>query len=251
MPLLETRDVTKSFGALTAVSQACLAVEAGKVHSIIGPNGAGKTTFFNLLAGVFPPTSGSIFFEGKDVSRLKLHERARIGIGRSYQVTSIFPELTVHENVRLAVQSRFPCGFSLFRAATSLREITDRADAILDEMGLAPFRDQVASTIPYGSQRSLDVAIALATDPKLLLLDEPTSGMSPEDTVNMMRLVERISEKYTIALIEHHMKVVMSISDTITVLSQGQIIAEGSPNEIQKNEDVRRAYLGGGKQIWT
>ena len=250
VPLLETQDLGKSFGALAAVVKANLSVEAGKVHSIIGPNGAGKTTLFNLLVGVFPPTSGKILFEGRDISSLKLHERARIGIGRSYQVTSIFPELSVHENVRLAVQSRGRYNFSLFRSAAHLSEFIDQADAILEEMGLLEFRDQVAATIPYGSQRSLDVAIALATDPKLLLLDEPTSGMSPDDTRKMIRLVERISQKYTIALIEHHMKVVMSISDTITVLSQGQILAEGPPAEIQRNEEVRRAYLGGGKSVW-
>ena len=249
MALLETQNVTKSFGALTAVSEANLQVEAGKVHSIIGPNGAGKTTLFNLLAGIFPPTSGTILFEGRDISALKLHERAKIGIGRSYQVTSIFPELTVHENVRLAVQSKALRRVSLFKPAERLKDIAEKADRILEEMGIADYRDQIASTIPYGSQRSLDVGIALATDPKLLLLDEPTSGMSPEDTVKMIGLVERISQNYTIALIEHHMKVVMSISDTITVLSQGMIIAEGSPEEIQRNEDVRRAYLGGGKQV--
>jgi branched-chain amino acid transport system ATP-binding protein len=247
--LLETQNVTKSFGALAAVSEANLQVEAGKVHSIIGPNGAGKTTLFNLLAGIFPPTSGIILFEGRDISALKLHERAKIGIGRSYQVTSIFPELTVHENVRLAVQSKALRRVSLFKPAERLKDIAEKADRILEEMGIADYRNQIASTIPYGSQRSLDVGIALATDPKLLLLDEPTSGMSPEDTVKMIGLVERISQNYTIALIEHHMKVVMSISDMITVLSQGKVIAEGSPAEIQINEDVRRAYLGGGKQL--
>ena len=248
MALLETQNVTKSFGAITAVSGVRLTVEAGKVHSIIGPNGAGKTTLFNLLAGVFHPTSGRILFDGQDISAMRMHERARIGIGRSYQVTSIFPELTVHENVRLAVQARNYQKVSLFRAASSLAEITEKADAVLMEMDLTKFRDQTASTIPYGNQRSLDVAIALATAPKLLLLDEPTSGMSPDGTLKIIHLVERISQKYTIVLIEHHMKVVMSISDTITVLSQGQIIAEGLPEDIKRNDDVRRAYLGGGKQ---
>lgn len=247
--MLETKNVTKSFGALAAVSDANLKIEAGKVHSIIGPNGAGKTTFFNLLSGVFLPTSGSILFEDQDISSLKLHERAKIGIGRSYQVTSIFPELTVHENVRLAVQSKTCRRISLFKPAGRLKNISEKADRILEEMGIADYRNQIASTIPYGIQRSLDVAIALATDPKLLLLDEPTSGMSPEDTVKMMGLVERISHNFTIALIEHHMKVVMSISDMITVLSQGSVIAEGSPAEIQQNEAVRRAYLGGGKKL--
>ena len=247
MPLLQTDRLTKSFGALMAVCEVNLTVTAGTVHAIIGPNGAGKTTLFNLLAGVFPPSEGEIVFDGSDISRLKVHQRSRIGIGRSYQVTSIFPELTVHENVRLAVQSRGQHNFSLFRRAIGLTDVAQQADAILSEMGLIDLRDQVASTIPYGSQRSLDVAIALATDPKLLLLDEPTSGMSPDDTLKMISLVERISKKYTIVLIEHHMNVVMSISDRITVLSQGRVIADDSPEEIRRNDEVKQAYLGGGK----
>jgi branched-chain amino acid transport system ATP-binding protein len=246
MTLLETKKVTKAYGALMAVSAVDFKIEPGKIHSIIGPNGAGKTTFFNLLAGVYPPTSGNILFEGRDISSLKLHRRSHLGISRSYQVTSIFPELTVRENVRLAVQSRSKHNLSFFRPAQSLPLLIDKADALLQEMGIYDLAEKTAGTIPYGSQRSLDVAIALATEPKLLLLDEPTSGMSPDDTIKMISLVERISERYTIALIEHHMSVVMSISDTITVLSQGVVIAEGSPEQIQRNEDVKRAYLGGG-----
>jgi len=245
MALLETKNVTKAYGALLAVSDVSFSINPGIIHSIIGPNGAGKTTFFNLLAGVYSPTSGDIVFEGKNISSMKVFKRARLGIGRSYQVTSIFPELTVRENVRVAVQAKGNHNFSLFRPAESLSECMDKTNAILEEMGLISLADQIASTIPYGSQRSLDVAIALATDPKLLLLDEPTSGMSPEDTVKMIDLIERISERYTITLIEHHMSVVMSISDKITVLSQGMVLAEGDPKEIQKNEDVKNAYLGG------
>ena len=247
MTLLETVKVTKAYGALVAVSKVSFKIEPGKIHSIIGPNGAGKTTFFNLLAGVYPPTSGQIVFEGQDISSLKMDRRSRLGIGRSYQVTSIFPELTVRENVRLAVQSRSKHNFSFFRHTESLPELIEKADVILEEMGIYGLADKTASTIPYGSQRSLDVAIALATEPKLLLLDEPTSGMSPDDTVKMISLIERISERYTITLIEHHMSVVMSISDTVTVLSQGMDIAEGTPEEIQRNDDVKQAYLGGGK----
>jgi ABC-type branched-subunit amino acid transport system ATPase component len=247
MTLLETKKATKAYGALIAVSKVDFQIEPGKIHSIIGPNGAGKTTFFNLLAGVYPPTSGQIIFEGQDISSLKMDRRSRLGIGRSYQVTSIFPELTVRENVRLAVQSRSHHNFSFFRHTHSLPELIEKADAILEQMGIHDLADKTASTIPYGSQRSLDVAIALATEPKLLLLDEPTSGMSPDDTVKMISLIERISERYTIALIEHHMSVVMSISDIVTVLSQGMVIAEGSPEDIQQNDDVKQAYLGGGK----
>ena len=246
MSLLETKKITKAYGALLAVSDVSFDIQPGKIHSIIGPNGAGKTTFFHLLAGVYPPTSGKIIFQGNDISSLKMHNRARLGISRSYQVTSIFPDLTVRENVRLAVQSKENRGLSFFRSAESLPGLIEKADAILAEMDIYDLADQTAGTIPYGSQRSLDVAIALATEPKLLLLDEPTSGMSPEDTVKMISLVERISERHTIALIEHHMSVVMSISDIVTVLSQGMIIAEGSPEEIQNNDEVKKAYLGGG-----
>ena len=247
MIVLETKKVTKAYGSLLAVSDVDCKIEAGKIHSIIGPNGAGKTTFFNLLAGSYPPTSGKIFFENQDITSLKMHKRSQLGISRSYQVTSIFPDLTVRENVRLAIQSRTHHNLSFFRLTENLTDIIERADAILEEMGLYSFAENIASTIPYGSQRSLDVAIAMATEPRLLLLDEPTSGMTPDDTVKMMNLVERISERFTIALIEHHMSVVMSISDVVTVLSQGKVLAEDSPDEIQRNENVKMAYLGGGK----
>jgi branched-chain amino acid transport system ATP-binding protein len=242
--LLETKAVTKAFGALIAVYELDLAVEKGMVHSIIGPNGAGKTTLFNMLAGVYPPTSGRILFQGKDITSLKVFERSRAGIGRSYQITSIFPDLTVRENVRLAAQSRGKNNFSFFRKATDLKDVEEKTTAILDRFELTEFQDQSAATIPYGSQRSLEVAIAVATEPLLLLLDEPTSGMSPEDTHKMIGLIKRLPEDYTTVLIEHHMNVVMSISDKITVLHQGKIIAEGSAEFVQKDKDVMRAYLG-------
>lgn len=242
--MLQTEKLCKSFGALSATQEVDLQVEKGSIHSIIGPNGAGKTTLFNLLAGVFPPTSGKVLFKNKDISRLSVHERCRLGIGRSFQVTSIFPELTVAENVRLACQAKSGLAKSLFKKAANNREMNDKADSILEFMGIVGLRDSLAGTIPYGSQRSLDVAIAIGTDPELLLLDEPTSGMSPDDTVRMIDLIDRLSEHYTIILIEHHMNVVMSISDTISVLQVGRLIAEGTPEEIQNNDDVKKAYLG-------
>lgn len=244
MPLLETKAVTKRFGALTAVDNVDLTVDKGTIHSIIGPNGAGKTTLFNMLAGVYPPTSGTVTFQERDITSLKVYERSHVGIGRSYQVTSIFPELTVRENVRLAVQSRGKNNFSMLQKASKLKEVEEKTTAILDEMGLREFEDQKAETIPHGSQRSLEVAIAHATEPILLLLDEPTSGMTPEDTHKMIDLIKKISKGYTTVLIEHHMTVVMSISDRITVLHQGRIIAEGPPESVQKNKEVMRAYLG-------
>lgn len=244
MPLLETKALTKTFGALIAVDNVDLTVEKGRIYSIIGPNGAGKTTLFNMLAGVYAPTSGTVTFQGKDITSLKVFERSHVGIGRSYQVTSIFSELTVRENVRLAVQSRGKNNFSMFRRFSELREVEEKTTAILSEMGLREIEGQKAGTIPHGSQRSLEVAIALATEPILLLLDEPTSGMTPEDTYKMIDLIKKISKGYTVVLIEHHMAVVMSISDTVTVLHQGKTIAEGPPEFVQKNKEVMQAYLG-------
>ena len=245
MTLLETKGLTKSVGALKAVSDVDLTVEKGVIHSIIGPNGAGKTTLFNLLSGVYQPTSGNIKFQGRDITSTKLYERSRIGVGRSFQITSIFPELTVRENVRLSVQSRGKKNFSMLRKASDMKEVEEKTTTILEEMGLREFDDQKAENIPYGSQRSLDVAIALAMEPILLLLDEPTSGMTPEDIYKMIALIKRISERYNIILIEHHMDVVMSISDKITVLHLGKIIAEGIPESVKGNEEVKRAYFGG------
>ena len=245
MVLLETRGLTKAFGALVAVNRVNLAVEEKITHSIIGPNGAGKTTLFNLLAGIYPPTSGSIKFQGADITPLEVFRRSHIGIGRSFQTTSIFPKLTVRENVRLAIQSRGKKNFRMLQKASDMKEVEDKTTAILEEVDLRGFEERTAGTIPYGTQRSLDMAIALATDPSLLLLDEPTSGMTPEDTLKVTTLIKRISERRTTVLIEHHMKVVMSISDKITVLHQGNIIAEGPPELIKGNEEVKRAYLGG------
>ena len=244
MALLETRGITKAFGALRAVDDVNLTVEEGTIHSIIGPNGAGKTTLFNMLAGVCPPTAGRVVYRGNDITSLKVYERSLIGIGRSFQITSIFPELTVRENVRLAVQSRGKQSFSMLRKASDLEEVEEKTTKILTEMRLDGFENQKAGTIPYGSQRSLEVAIAVATEPVLLLLDEPTSGMTPEDAQKMSDLIRRISEGYTTVLIEHHMSVVMSISDRVTVLHQGSVIAEGDPETVQRNDDVLKAYLG-------
>lgn len=242
--MLETVHLSKAFGALYATHEVDLHVRKGSIHAIIGPNGAGKTTLFNLLAGVFPPSSGKILFNGQDISKRTVAQRCRLGIGRSFQVTSIFPELSVAENVQLACQAKNGLRHALFRSAAHCRETIEQADAILDFMGILGMRDLPAGTIPYGSQRSLDVAIAIGTDPQLLLLDEPTSGMSPDDTVRMIDLIHRLAEKYTIVLIEHHMNVVMSISDTISVLQMGALIAQGTPEEIQQNEEVKKAYLG-------
>ncbi|NLA41971.1 MAG: ABC transporter ATP-binding protein [Smithella sp.] len=222
-----------------------MTVKEKTIHSIIGPNGAGKTTLFNLLSGVYIPTSGIIIFRGQDITSLKLFERSKVGLGRSYQITSIFPELTVRENIRLAAQSKGKRNFNILRKASNLKEVEKETDNILQEMKLNDLAKQKAGTIPYGRQRTLDVAIALATNPILLMLDEPTSGMTPEDTHKMIDLIKKIAENRTIILIEHHMNLVMAISDKISVLHYGKIISEGTPEFVQKDEQVQKAYLGG------
>lgn len=244
MNLMEAVGLTKDFGGLRAVTNVSLRMEEKTIHSIIGPNGAGKTTFFNMLAGVFPPSAGKIVFKGRDITRLKIHQRSLLGIGRSYQVTSIFPELTVRENVRLAVQSRCDGNFNLFRPASRMKDVEEKTSHILEEVGLSGIARSKASAVSYGFQRSLEIGIALATDPELLLLDEPTSGMPPDEAHRMMHLIRKVSAGLTVLLIEHHMAIVMSISDRITVLQQGAVIAEGSPTEIQADDRVKQAYLG-------
>lgn len=242
--ILKTKKLTKKFGAIVAVSELDLLVKEGEIHSIIGPNGAGKTTLFNMLAGSFFPTSGQIWFKGQEITNKKPYEVSHLGISRSYQVTNIFPALSIKENVRLSVQSRTKNNFSLFKKASSLNEVEEKTLAVLKDMGLADMINHKAAEVSYGVQRALEVAIAVATSPRLLLLDEPTSGMTPEDSFNIIDLIKKISKGLTIVLIEHRMNVVMSVSDVITVMDQGKIIAEGPPDDVRRNDKVVCAYLG-------
>ena len=244
MTILKTEKLTKKFGAISAVSDVDLVVKKGEIHSIIGPNGAGKTTLFNMLAGTFPSTSGRIWFEDQEITGKKPFEISHLGIARSYQVTNIFPVLSIKENVRLSAQSRTRHNFSFFRKAASLREVEEKTLAVLEEVGLTEIMNHKAAEVSYGVQRALEVAIALATSPRLLLLDEPTSGMPHEDSFKIMDLIKKIAQGLTIVLIEHRMHVVMSVSDVITVMAQGKVIAEGPPEEVRRNEEVIRAYLG-------
>ncbi len=244
MEILRTERLTKAFGALTAVNQVDLLVREGEIHSIIGPNGAGKTTLFNMLAGQLSPTSGKIWLKDQEITGWRPFQISHAGIGRSYQVTNIFPVLSIKENVRLGVQSRTKSNFSLFRKASSLKEVEEKTLQVLEEVGLTGIMNKKASEVSYGDQRALEIAIALATSPRLLLLDEPTSGMPHEDSFRIMDLIKRISKGLTIVLIEHRMHVVMTISGVITVMAQGKVIAEGPPAEVKKNEEVIRAYLG-------
>jgi branched-chain amino acid transport system ATP-binding protein len=246
MPLVRTEALTKSFGALTAVNAVTLEVEAGSLHSVIGPNGAGKTTFFNLLTGQHAPTSGRIIFDGRDVAGTPPHRIAHLGIARSFQRTSIFPTLSILDNVWLAAFARQESWRGLaWRRADRYPELTRRALGVLGEVGLGDKAGLPAREISHGEQRQLELAIALAASPRLLLLDEPAAGLSPDETRKMVALVRTLKGRYTILLIEHKIDVVMSMSDRISVMHFGSVIAQGSPAEIRRNPEVRRAYLGG------
>jgi branched-chain amino acid transport system ATP-binding protein len=246
MAILETQSLTKSFGALTAVSDVSLAIEAGTLHSIIGPNGAGKTTLFNLLTGTFPPTSGRILLDGRDITGTPAERVAHLGLARSYQRTTVFPAFSLLDNVWVAA---FATGKSwqglIWRKAERYPEVTERARQALADVGLLAKADIPAREISHGEQRQLELAIALAAAPRVLLLDEPAAGLSPDETRKMVALVRTLKGRYTIVLIEHKIDIIMSVSDRISVMHFGSLIAEGTPQEIQKNPEVRRAYLGG------
>ena len=245
--ILETSRLRREFGALVAVASVSIKVRPNTIHSIIGPNGAGKTTFFNLLSGNLEPTSGRVFYQGRDITNLPLHRAAHLGIGRSFQVTNIFPNLTVLENIRLACQALGRGNFQMLRHYHHFREYESRAWEVMRQVGLEKEALMLARTLPHGGQRKLELGIILATDPQLLLLDEPTAGMAAEqvpELIDLIRAVHQAGNK-TIILVEHNMNVVMSISDYITVMHQGQVLAEGTPAEIAANEVVQSAYLGG------
>jgi branched-chain amino acid transport system ATP-binding protein len=246
MAILETQALTKAFGALTAVNGVSLGVEAGTLHSVIGPNGAGKTTLFNLLTGTFPPSSGRILLDGRDITGTPASRVAHLGLARSYQRTTVFPAFSLLDNVWVAA---FATGRSwrglMWRKTERYAEVTARARQALADVGLAGKADAPAREISHGEQRQLELAIALAAAPRVLLLDEPAAGLSPEETRKMVALVRSLKGRYTIVLIEHKMDIIMSVSDRISVMHFGSLIAEGTPAEIQKNPEVRRAYLGG------
>jgi branched-chain amino acid transport system ATP-binding protein len=243
--VLQTEGLSKNFGGLRAVDRVNLKVGPG-VHSIIGPNGAGKTTLFNLLTGFLKPDTGKIYYLGRDVTDLPPYEISQLGMARSFQITSIFPELTVYENVRLAVQSRPKPSFNFLISYKSLAGVDQKTEKVLREVGLYDEAAVKAKNLPYGLQRCLDIGISIATEPKLVLLDEPTSGLSLEDTNRIIHLVSDISKNVPVLLIEHNIDVVLSISNVITVLYQGGILAEGPASEITNNQRVQEAYLGGG-----
>lgn len=244
--IIETRRVAKHFGGLHAVDGVDLQVAEGAMHSIIGPNGAGKTTLFNLISGYLKPTSGQVFLRGREVTGLPLHRMAHLGLGRSFQITNVFPTLTVLENVRLAAQALGRDNYKLWSPAGNLRSYEEKARAALHEVGLEEKANQPAMVLPHGDKRKLELAIILAGDPQVLLLDEPTAGMASEQVPALVEMIARIRSagNKTVILVEHNMSIVMNISDRITVMHQGQVLAEGSPQEISSNEAVQKAYLG-------
>jgi branched-chain amino acid transport system ATP-binding protein len=243
--ILLTEGLTKHFGGLTAVNGVNLCVQEGTIHSIIGPNGAGKTTLFNMLTGEIQVSHGEIYFQEKRITGLTPNQIARARIGRSFQQNKLFRNLTVLENVRLAEHAHHRGHFNVLRHFRAFSKPVENAWQLLEELDITDIAAKNAGELPHGQQRTLEVALAMAADPVLLLLDEPTSGMSPDDSIRMIRLLRKLGERLTMVVIEHNMNLVMSISSVITVLHQGEVIASGSPLEIENNEEVHRAYLGG------
>jgi branched-chain amino acid transport system ATP-binding protein len=241
--LLRTEALTRSFGSLIAVNRVDFTVHTGELRSIIGPNGAGKTTLFRLISGEMKPSAGRIWFQDKEITGRPQHMVVRLGVAKSYQITNIFPHLSVLENVRVAVQGHARA-FNFWTPAARLPGVREKAQALLVTIGLAHKAAELAATLSHGAKRHLEIAIALASDPTLLLLDEPTAGMSPEETDETMVLIRELARGRTVVLVEHKMKLVMKISDRITVLHQGAFLAEGTPDEIRANPTVQQTYLG-------
>jgi branched-chain amino acid transport system ATP-binding protein len=241
-PVLRTEALTMRFGGLAAVNRVSIQIPRGEIRAVIGPNGAGKSTFFNCLTGVLAPTSGQIVFDGEDITGLPPHRISQKGIARSYQITNILPGATVLENIRIAAQSRHH-SWSLLRHHRSYHDLADRARSVLGSVGLADKEAELAAELSHGEQRNLEIGIALATEPKLLCLDEPTAGMSVTETHATVELIRRISSDLTILIVEHDMEVVMGLARTITVLHYGEVLAEGTPAEIQANARVQEVYL--------
>ena len=241
--ILSTRDVGVSFGKFVALRGISAEFRRGELAGIIGPNGAGKSTFFNTLSGQFAPTTGRITFEGRDITGLPQHRYAKLGIAKSFQITTVFPQLSTLENVRVALQA-LTSRYDIWRPRARLTGLVEQAGALLATVGLWPARDRLASNLAHGDQRALEIAMALAANPRLLLLDEPTAGMSPEETRSMMALIAGLARERTVILVEHKMKLVMGICDRLLVLHHGELLAEGTPDEVRANAEVKRVYLG-------
>lgn len=244
-PIIEARALTRSFGGFIAVNNVNLSVTPGTIHAMIGPNGAGKSTLFNLLTKFLQPSSGSIFFKNQDITSKAPADIARLGLVRSFQISSVFPHLTAHENVRVALQARERDTFSFWKSNNKLRRFNEEAMALLDSVGLADKGQAKASELSYGRKRALELATTLALEPEVLLLDEPMAGMGTEDIGRTAALIRRVGKGRTILMVEHNLGVVADLSDKITVLRRGEIIAEGTYVEVSSDSEVRKAYMGG------
>jgi branched-chain amino acid transport system ATP-binding protein len=244
--ILETQDLTKDFAGFLAVSGVNLKVARGTVHALIGPNGAGKTTCFNLLSKFLKPTRGRIVYKGEDITALAPADVARLGLVRSFQISAVFPHLTVLENVRIALQRKRGGSFDFWRSSRVLHDLNERAMALIADVGLASHAATVAIELPYGRKRALELATTLALDPEMLLLDEPTAGMGHDDIDRIAPLIKAAAANRTVLMVEHNLSVVAKLSDRITVLTRGRILAEGDYQEISANPDVREAYMGVG-----
>jgi len=244
--MLETRDLSIRFGGHTAVDSVSCRFEPGTLTSIVGPNGAGKTTWFNLTAGQLKPSSGSVLLDGQDLAGLSAAARAQAGLGRAFQLTNLFPRLTVHENVRLAVQARHRAGLNLWRIWSDRRELIDEADAVLEQVALSARRDALAASLPHGDQRKLEVALLIALKPRVFMFDEPTAGMSVAEVPVVLDLIRALKRnpEHIILLVEHKMDVVRELSDRIVVLHNGALVAQGDPAEVIASPVVQEAYLG-------
>src|ERR1017187_9979160 len=244
--ILETEDLTKEFAGFVAVGGVDLHVRRGTIHALIGPNGAGKTTCFNMLTKFLNPTRGRIIFKGQDITALQPADVARLGLGRSFQISAVFPHTTVLENVRIALQRRRGGSFDFWRAASVLDQVNERAMALIADVGLPSFADWTAVELPYGRKRALEIATTLALDPEMLLLDEPTAGMGHEDIQRIAELIKRVAADRTVLMVEHNLSVVADLSDYITVLTRGRVLAEGDYEAVSNNTEVREAYMGVG-----
>jgi len=242
--ILETKDLSKEFRGFVAVNGVNLQVRRGQIHALIGPNGAGKTTCFNLLTRFLPATSGSILFNGRDISHDKPAQIARKGIVRSFQISAVFPHCTLLENVRIGLQCKLGTALHFWRSEKSLNQLNDRAMQLLAEVGLESLAHEITVNLPYGRKRALEIATTLAMEPELMLLDEPTQGMGHEDVERVTQLIKKVSAGRTILMVEHNMKVVATIAERITVLQRGAVLAEGSYDEVSHNPQVMQAYMG-------
>jgi branched-chain amino acid transport system ATP-binding protein len=244
--ILETKGLVKEFRGFRAVDNVDLAVKRGTIHALIGPNGAGKTTCFNLLTKFLEPTAGTIHFNGHDITRTRPARIARMGLVRSFQISAVFPRLSVRENVRVALQRREGASFDFWRSEQTLRRLDGRAEELAEWVGLAEFVDTAAGDLSYGRKRALEIATTLALEPEMLLLDEPMAGMGQEDIQRTAALIRRISKDRTVLMVEHNISVVADLSDTITVLQRGAVLAEGPYAVVSKNPEVVQAYMGSG-----